>query len=157
MIFANLCVFAAAASLILAAISDVRAFRIPNIFPLILILAFVGARLVTGFSSDDWGHLLHFAIALAAGMFLFRIGWIGGGDAKLYAGAAIWFAGIDAAFLIFATGMAGLVLAIVYFTTRKMRHGNNPERKKESRIPYGLAIAAGALAMGAQVGINALV
>jgi prepilin peptidase CpaA len=147
----------AGACLALAAFSDVRAFRIPNIYPALLILLFLGARMLWGFSFDDWWHLLHFAIALIVGMLLFKFGWVGGGDAKLYAGAAIWFSGTNAAMLIFATGIAGLLLAIVYLLKRKLRRSDQQVPKKDRRIPYGLAIAIGALVVGAALGPERLV
>jgi prepilin peptidase CpaA len=143
--------------LALAAVSDVRAFRIPNIYPALLILLFLGARLIWGFSFSDWWHLLHFAIALVVGMLLFKLGWVGGGDAKLYAGAAVWFSGTNAAMLIFATGIAGLLLAIVYLLKRKLRRSDQQVPKKDRRIPYGLAIAVGAFFVGAALGPERLV
>jgi prepilin peptidase CpaA len=150
-------VLLAALCLILAAVSDFRSYRISNIFPALLLLLFLATRLYWGFAVTDWSHLLHFVIALAAGMVLFQMGWIGGGDAKLYAGAAIWFSGINAAFLIFATGLAGFVLAVAFVMTRKMRRRADPSRRSERRIPYGVAIAGGALTLGAIVGLNGLV
>jgi prepilin peptidase CpaA len=147
----------AACCLLLAAVSDVRAYRIPNIYPACLLLLFLGTRLVWGFSPADWQHLLHFAIALATGMLLFRIGWVGGGDAKLYAAAAIWFAGLNAALLIFATGMAGLVLAIFYIVKRQISRKVDSTKRSERRIPYGVAIAGGALAMGLMVRLPGLI
>jgi prepilin peptidase CpaA len=143
--------------LVLAAASDVRAFRIPNIYPALLILLFLATRGITGFVPADWGHLIHFGIALVVGMALFKMGWVGGGDAKLYAAAAIWFTGINAAFLIFATGLAGLILAIFYLLMRKLGSKADPSKRADRRIPYGVAIAGGAICMGVMEGIHGLV
>lgn len=143
--------------LIMAAMSDIRAFKISNIYPACLLLLFVASRAIWGFSPADWSHVLHFAIALAAGMVCFRIGWIGGGDAKLYAAAAIWFAGVNAALLIFATGLAGLLLAIVYIMKRLASHNPDESKRSERRIPYGVAIAGGALSMGMILGLKGLI
>lgn len=143
--------------LLLAAISDIRAFRIPNIYPALLLLLFLASRLIWGFSSADWEHLLHFVIALAAGMLLFKMSWVGGGDAKLYAAITIWFAGMNAAMLIFATGMAGLLLALFYILKRKMWQQADRTKRSERRIPYGVAIAGGAFAMGIFVGVEGLI
>lgn len=145
----------AALCLLLAALSDIRAFRIPNIYAALIILLFVATRALTGFSAADWGHALHFGIALAAGMLLFRLGWVGGGDAKLYAAAALWFAGIDAALLIFATGIAGFLLAVFYLLRRKF--WSTGASRSERRIPYGVAIAGGALLLGISAGLDGLV
>ena len=147
----------AAGCLLLAAASDIRAYKISNIYPACLLLLFVVSRVTWGFSPADWSHLLHFAITLAAGMGLFRIGWVGGGDAKLYAAVAIWFSGLNAALLIFATGLAGLLLAVVYVVKRLVSRTPDRSKRSERRIPYGVAIAGGALSMGMIVGLKGLI
>jgi prepilin peptidase CpaA len=147
----------AAGCLLMAAISDVRAFKISNIYPAGLLLLFLASRIIWGFSGNDWQHLLHFAVALAFGMLLFKIGWVGGGDAKLYAGSALWFSGLNAALLIFATGVAGLLLAIFYVVKRKTSRKVDRSKRSERRIPYGVAIAGGALIMGIFVGAGRLI
>ncbi len=147
----------AAICLALAAYSDVRSFRIPNIYPIAIIALFIGSRLWWGFTSDDWAHLLHFAVALAVGMGLFAAKWIGGGDAKLYAATALWFSGSHVALLIFATGIAGGVLAIGYVLFRKFGRRDDGRPRTERRIAYGLAIACGGIVVGAMAGLPALI
>jgi prepilin peptidase CpaA len=147
----------AACCIALAAISDVRYFRIPNIYPALILLLFLGSRLVWGFSPSDWSHFMHFVIALGVGMLLFKMGWVGGGDAKLYSAAAIWFTGLNAAMLVFATGLAGLVLAIFYVARRKLKTQKDTKKRTERRIPYGVAIAGGALIMGVIGGVKGLI
>ncbi len=127
-----------------AALSDLRSFRIANVFPAILIMLFVGAHSLSGFSGTLWANLLHFLLALVVGMVLFSRGWVGGGDAKLYAAAALWFNWTDAAALISLTGVAGLLLAFVFMGARITGLRKNLS-KEDRRIPYGVAIAAGAI------------
>ncbi len=146
-----------AVCLLFAAVSDIRSFRIPNIYPALLLILFLVSRLIWGFPPADLVHLLHFAIALAAGMVLFRMGWLGGGDAKLYAAGAIWFAGLNAAMLIFATGMAGVLLAVFYILKRKLSLQTGSSKRSERRIPYGVAIAGGALIMAISVGVKGMI
>lgn len=129
-------------TLIAAAISDLRSFRISNVFPIIIIALFLVNHAMAGFSGALWPNLLHFLIALAVGMFLFGRGWLGGGDAKLYASVALWFNWSGAAALIFMTTMAGLLLTIGFIVVRKMGLRKNVA-KEDRRIPYGVAIAAG--------------
>jgi prepilin peptidase CpaA len=154
---AILIVILAACCIALAAVSDVRFFRIPNIYPALILLLFLGSRLIWGFSPADWPHLMHFAITLAVGMLLFKMGWVGGGDAKLYSAAAIWFTGLNAALLIFATGLAGLVLAIFYVARRKLKTQKDTRKRAERRIPYGVAIAGGAVIIGVIEGVKGLI
>ena len=128
--------------LLAAAWSDFRTVRIGNIWPLLLILLFAAYALTGGRIDQPWMHLAHFGVALAAGMLLFAMKWIGGGDAKLYAAIALWFPLSQGAWLLLATTLAGLVLAVVYLLTRRLVPR---EQRKDRRIPYGVAIAAGAV------------
>jgi prepilin peptidase CpaA len=96
-------------------------------------------------------HLLHFALALAAGMGLFALGWFGGGDAKLYAAAALWFALDRAVYLLLCVVIAGAVLALVHIGIRLLRRpGEGRARNiKDGKIAYGVAIALGAMTAAA--------
>jgi prepilin peptidase CpaA len=133
---------AAAGALAAAAWSDFRTFRISNLWPLVLILLFGGFWLLGAEVTDPLSHLAHFGIALVVGMVLFALKWIGGGDAKLYAAVALWFPLSSGPALVFATTMAGLVLAVFYVLTRRWVA---KDKRKDRRIAYGVAIAFGAV------------
>jgi prepilin peptidase CpaA len=150
-------VFLTATCLLIAGYTDVRQFRIANIIPVSIIALFLCSRLWWGFTDADWGHGLHFVIALAVGMLLFGIRWIGGGDAKLYAATALWFSGFHAAMLIMTTALSGLVIAIGYVAVRKFGWKIDQRKRKDRRIPYGVAIAAGGILVGASVGLDKLI
>ena len=63
-------------------------------------------------------HFAVFAAALVAGMVMFALGWIGGGDAKLFAAAALWL-GWPACFSYAAfTALAGGGLALALMGLR---------------------------------------
>jgi prepilin peptidase CpaA len=143
-------------TLIAAAISDLRSFRIPNIFPAVLILLFVVVHGIAGFAAPLWENALHFLLALAVGMGLFSRGWIGGGDAKLYAAAALWFSWTGAIALVFMTTMAGLLLTLTFIAARMLGLRKNTP-KEDRRIPYGVAIAAGAILSAMWSGWSALI
>lgn len=140
-------------TLIAAAISDLRAFRISNVFPIVILALFLANYAFVGFSATLWPNLFHFLIALAVGMFLFGRGWLGGGDAKLYASVALWFNWGGAATLIFMTTMAGLLLAIAFIVARMLGLRKNVP-KEDRRIPYGVAIAAGGILTAAWRGCD---
>lgn len=131
-------------TLVVAALSDLRSFRIANIFPAILLLLFPVAYGLAGFSGALWPNIFHFLLALVVGMALFARGWIGGGDAKLYAAAALWFDWTGAVALIFLTGVSGLILALAFVAARMLGLRKDVP-KEDRRIPYGVAIAAGAI------------
>jgi prepilin peptidase CpaA len=144
------------ALVITAALRDVTSYTIPNWISLALIAGFVPAALAMGLPLPALGlHLGVGALGLIAGMAMFALGWIGGGDAKLFAGAALWLGWPAVATYGVATGLAGGGLAL---TLLMLRSGylrpyvvTGPawfSRLAEpgENVPYGLAIAIGALA-----------
>lgn len=140
-------ILAAAAFVLLgAAYSDLKQFKIPNLMPVLLMALYACYVAIVGMSAFSWWHAAHFAIALIIGMVLFAMKWFGGGDAKLYAAVAIWFPLQKAHFLLFYVGIAGLVLAILFILTRKFTKGPDGKKRTDRRIPYGVAIAFGAIA-----------
>jgi prepilin peptidase CpaA len=141
---------------IVAALKDATSYTIPNWISLALIVAFVPASLASGASLATIGVCLAAGlIALMAGMGMFAAGWIGGGDAKLFAAAALWL-GWPAAFsFMLATGLAGGALTLGLLSLRSgwfapiVAGGPAWVRKLGAEggdIPYGVAIAVGALA-----------
>lgn len=138
-------------TLVLAAISDLRAFRIPNILPGILILMFGLMQFVDSSTAVPWENIVHFGVALIVGMFLFSRGWVGGGDAKLYAATALWFTANGAVALLLFTTISGAVLAVLFIVARLVGLRKNVP-KADRRIPYGVAIAAGGITAAAFLG-----
>ncbi|MBP6380247.1 prepilin peptidase [Sphingorhabdus sp.] len=140
-------ILAAAAFVLLgAAYSDLKQFKIPNLMPALLLALYGCYVAIVGLSAFSWWHAAHFAIALIVGMALFAMKWFGGGDAKLYAAVALWFPLQKGPFLLFYVGMAGLVLAIMFMLTRRFTKGADGKKRTDRRIPYGVAIAVGAIA-----------
>lgn len=136
-----------------AAISDLRNLRISN---LISLATFAAAITVLLFVRHDpgpwWHHLASFVIALAVGFGLFSLGWVGGGDAKLAAAAAVLFNLSELAWFAAATGIAGGILTLILMALRRMsimRGGGWLGLKKGQSIPYGVAISAGAAIISA--------
>jgi prepilin peptidase CpaA len=140
-------ILAAAAFVLLgAAYSDLKQFKIPNLMPVLLLALYACYVAIVGLSAFNWWHVAHFAIALIVGMALFAMKWFGGGDAKLYAAVALWFPLQMGHLLLFYVGTAGLILAILFILTRKFTKGPDGKKRTDRRIPYGVAIAVGAIA-----------
>ncbi|HEX5379598.1 MAG TPA: prepilin peptidase [Phenylobacterium sp.] len=144
------------ALVIVAALRDVTSYTIPNWISGAIILAFFPAALALGLPMNVLlTHLGIGAVGLVLGMIMFALGWIGGGDAKLFAASALWL-GVPAAFTYLAvTGVAGggLALALLGLRSMWMRPYvlNGPAwfgrlATPGENVPYGVAIAAGALA-----------
>ena len=128
-----------------AAVEDAWRLRISNFTCLaVLILAVVAAAL-HGFSLGMWQNIAVLAALLALGTLAFSAGALGGGDVKLLAALGLWTDIRGAIWLIATVFIAGGLLALLFIAGRKIlqRPGNRDRRK--NRIPYGIAIAAGAL------------
>lgn len=141
---------------IVAALRDVTSFTIPNWLNGALALAFFPAAFALGLSLPQIG--LHMAIGLAAlalGIVMFALRWVGGGDAKLFAAAALWL-GWPAVFSYGVyTAMAGGALALALLGLRSMWLRAYVVRGPAwldrlatpgEAVPYGVAIAVGAMA-----------
>ena len=143
------------AVMIIAALSDVTSFTIPNRLSLGLLAAFLPVVLTFGRPVGEIGLDLGVgALALVAGMAMFAAGWIGGGDAKLFAVAALWLGWPAVARFLVVTAIAGGGLALLLLNARsafvRSRLAGGPGwldrlTTPGGDVPYGVAIAAGAL------------
>jgi prepilin peptidase CpaA len=136
-----------------AAWSDLFRRLIPNMLCLATALTGLACAGVTGGVDTLADHCAHFLLALAGGMLLFRLGMIGGGDAKFYAGCAAWFGLPQAVSLLVTVTLAGFLLFLGWFVIRRIQR--RPIRAASDRLfdrlPYGLAIAGGTLLLAFQV------
>jgi len=147
--------------LIVGALHDVAARTIPNwvsigLFVLGVLLRLLDSSLLMGLSMG----LVVFAVAV----FCWRRGWLGGGDVKLLAAAAIFVPPTHVADLMIAVTLFGGVVGLIYLFARLISYGRAPragmrpqsllarivrvERRRLSRggpLPYASAIAAGTI------------
>jgi prepilin peptidase CpaA len=126
---------------------DIRDRRLPNWLCAALALAAAAGLALSQGAALLPSAVLHAAIALVVGMLLFRLGAIGGGDAKFYAAAALAIPASPMAgplAMVGWTSAAGLVLLIAMATGRRML-GRPGGLLKGWAVPYGVAIAAGFL------------
>jgi prepilin peptidase CpaA len=144
------------ALVIAGGLKDAATYTIPNWIPLALIGGFPLAALAMGLPLGAVGvQLAVGGLALVAGMTMFALRWIGGGDAKLFAAAGLWL-GWPAAFTFVAvTAIAGGALAVALLGLRSTHVRpfvpNGPAwfarlAEPGENVPYGVAIAVGALA-----------
>jgi prepilin peptidase CpaA len=137
-----LLVISAAASVVflIASYHDIRERSIPNWLPAAIAAAGFLKWLVLGQIAPALWALAAAAVVLLISAVLFRQGWMGGGDAKL-ATAAVFLLGAPATlqFLLLMSVFGG-ILAVLLLLMRG-RAGERPT------IPYGVAIAASAIAM----------
>src|SRR6218665_2117715 len=76
---------------VVAGLHDLTTMKIPNWLTGLIALAFVPAALIVGLSPLQIGMQLGVGlIALAVGMGLFALRWVGGGAPKLIAAPCLW-------------------------------------------------------------------
>ncbi|WP_221792285.1 A24 family peptidase [Aquisediminimonas sediminicola] len=148
--------------LILAALQDVMQLRISNLFVLAILALFPFWLVAVGFNLDVWQNLVVFALAFVLGSLAFHFGLIGGGDAKLFMAGALWFNLADAPHYLMSIVLFGALMTFVLIILRRVLPllGFKPspqDKADEARgagwamlepkgpIPYGVAIAAGAI------------
>lgn len=154
------------AILVVAAIGDLRTRRIPN--RLVAILALLGiaysvarAPVMPGLSHAGGGLL----VGLACWLPFYALGWLGAGDVKLYAAAGAWLGPIRSVEGALIGALFGALLALVWMLkSQGIKNvaqtlgmaAASPEllspgpsgSAKRSTMPYGVAIAFGALWAG---------
>ncbi len=138
-----------------AALRDATTLTIPNRLTLLTAAAFAPAALFAHLPPAAWAFALATGgAALLAGMIMFVFGWVGGGDAKMFAACGLWLGASAAAPFLLWTAVAGGVLAGALVLGRRaaeLAPGFGPlwaQRllTRGEGVPYGVAIAAGALA-----------
>ena len=144
------------AGVIVAALKDAVSFTIPNWVSGLLALAFFPAALAAHMPAGAIGlSVLVGAGALVAGMAMFALGWFGGGDAKLMAAVVLWLGWRALLPFALVTCVAGGALALGLILARKnvlagFAAGGPAWLGRllapDGDLPYGLAIAVGALA-----------
>ena len=143
------------AMVIVAGLRDVTSYTIPNWISGVLVLGFFPAAFAVAMPMGAFG--LHLGIGFAglvAGMAMFALGWIGGGDAKLFAAAGLWLGMPAILTYLLVTGVAGGALAVGLLGLRSMWLRPYVQTGPAwfgrlatpgENVPYGVAIAVGAL------------
>ncbi len=134
-----------------AAVGDIRSYRIPNIIPVGVIIALVVALVASSAPAEDYAAASASGlIGLGVGYAFFRFGLMGGGDGKLFAAAAAWFNAGALLSVGFFVSLAGIAVALAALAARSLRPatpttagGGAMKSLLKTRIPYGVAIAAG--------------
>lgn len=136
-----------------AAASDLLTMKISNWVSLMLLAGFLILALLSGMGLHDiLMHIAAGAAVLVVAFACFAIGQVGGGDAKVAACAALWL-GFDHLlnYLIYVSLLGGaLTILLVLFRQWPLpavllRQTWLNRLHEKSGIPYGIALAFGAL------------
>lgn len=142
----------ASAVLSILALSDLRRRRLPNatvagFAALYFLHAWLSGESRVGIEA----HAATGAAALVLSALLFRFGWLGGGDAKLFAAVFLWTGPAYAATVFFIVSLAGLMLAMAQLGAGRIGRARAAESTlawlaPARGVPYGVALAVGGLA-----------
>jgi prepilin peptidase CpaA len=148
-LFLALCVF--------AALHDVNRLTIPKWLNLTLALLFVPAAAVSGVPLEIiGGHVIAAACALLIAFGLFAFNIFGGGDAKMIPAVMLWVGPSASITFLFTMAVAGGACAVIIILVRMTMPAEavpgaiRAPFEEKAGVPYGVAIAAGAFAAGAQ-------
>jgi prepilin peptidase CpaA len=137
-----------------AAASDLFTMTISNRVSLALAAGFLALAVLSGMGPTDiLFHIGAGAVVLVVAFLCFAMGWVGGGDAKIAAAAALWFGFAHLMnYLLYASLFGGaLTLLLIQFRQWPLPYALAGQtwllrlHAKESGIPYGIALAIGAL------------
>jgi prepilin peptidase CpaA len=139
-----------------AAASDLFTMTISNRVSLMLAGGFLVLAALTGMPLQQ--VMLHLAaglVVLVVAFGCFAMGWVGGGDAKVVSAAALWFGFAHLLeYLLYASLFGGaLTLLLLQFRQWPLPYSLGGQQwllrlhDKQSGIPYGIALAVGALAV----------
>ena len=145
---------------VMAAVSDVKTLKIPNMYPVMVLGAFVvgyGASFAFGYHEmvfSPWKeHLISGGVLFLGGFILFATGAYGAGDSKLIAAFGFWFGFKALVCFIFYTSLIGALVAVFTMFVKRSKPFKDPKSVWLKRVqeegardvPYGVAIAIGAV------------
>jgi prepilin peptidase CpaA len=137
-----------------AAASDLFTMTISNRVSLALAGSFLLLAALSGMAPFEiLTHLGAGALVLVVAFLCFAMGWVGGGDAKIAAAAALWFGFAHLLnYLVYASLFGGaLTVLLLQFRQWPLPYALAGQswllrlHAKDSGIPYGIALASGAL------------
>jgi prepilin peptidase CpaA len=147
----------------LAAVLDVRTRRIPN--RIVAVIAVIGF-LYSALTPPSWMGALRglggFATGLACWLPFYAFSWLGAGDVKLFAAAGAWLGPMRTVEGSLISALLGAVLALLWMLrSRGLKNSvetlgiaatlpsvlaeTSAVANKARSLPYGVAMAAGAL------------
>ncbi len=142
------------AAMAFSAATDLITMTVPNRIALVLVAGFFLLAPLVGLGWTEIGlHVALAAAALALGFAMFSFGWIGGGDAKLFAATCLWL-GPEAIYnYSMLTAIIGgvLTLGLLFWRKLPMPAMLNSQgwlvrlHSPREGVPYGIALAIAGL------------
>jgi prepilin peptidase CpaA len=142
------------AAMALAAATDLFSMTVPNWISLVLVVTFAVLAPLVGLGWSDIGlHVALAAAALVVTFAMFSFGWIGGGDAKLFAATCLWLGPEQMLLYAIYSAMIGGVLTLLILGLRSVPLPAMLSSQgwlvrlhsPKEGVPYGIALAAAGL------------
>lgn len=150
------------AMLVIAAVSDVVRYEIPNWVSVVLAVGYILIALLNGAGFAQLAsHVMAGAAVFALGAVLFYFRAFGGGDVKLLAASAVWVGWHDLFPYLIVVALAGgivtLLLLVIRCVNKLAGNANDPLMTEdesawlsrllspERGVPYGVAISLAGL------------
>lgn len=142
------------AAMALAAAMDLLTMTVPNRIALLLVGGFAVLAPLVGLGWAEIGlHVALAAAALIVTFAMFSFGWIGGGDAKLFAATCLWLGpALILDYAVYAALIGGaLTLMILALRSMPLPAVLNSQgwiarlHSPKTGVPYGIALAAAGL------------
>ncbi|MCB1838704.1 MAG: prepilin peptidase [Alphaproteobacteria bacterium] len=151
--------FVAVGAGVYSGLSDIRGLTIPNIYSGVVAVAFLFAYLavwVNANPSHVWvgrQHILSGLLTFSITFLLFNLRMLGAADSKLATAYALWFKLTDLPLFLAYMAISGGLVAVASLVIMRRKPFKSPRegswvarvQNGESKVPYGVAIAAGAL------------
>ncbi len=139
--------------MIVGGLHDLTTMKIPNWISLALLAAFFPVALLVGLPGGEIAvHVGVGIAALLAGMALFALNWVGGGDAKILAAGCLWMGLTGSLMFVLYSAVIGGLFCLVLISARAIApsYPGVPAwalrlLEPKGDIPYGVALAGGAL------------
>ncbi|MGN7439165.1 MAG: A24 family peptidase [Alcanivorax sp.] len=152
-----ICMFLTLAVSVMAGVSDFKTLKIPNMYSVYVIAAFLLAYVTLylgGYDAvfdDFYMHLLSMGLTFLVTFILFALKLIGAGDSKFATACAIWVSLKYMPIYLFFMTLFGSVLGIVALYLKNKKPFKSPAQGSwieqvqggASKVPYGIAIAVG--------------
>lgn len=138
----NLALAALCALLVIAAIGDLKSYIIPNWLNAAVALLAIPFWLTS--ARLGWPQMGEQALVAGCALLvfggLFAAGWMGGGDVKLLVALGLWLPWVFYLRMFMAVAVLGGLQTLIFMALHRLRR-----REGVPEIPYGVAIACGAL------------
>jgi prepilin peptidase CpaA len=161
------CMLIAIGFAVAAGVADFKTMNIPNIYCLGIVLAFLPAFATDALTGDGMEFFASWKSHLMAGIgmfgvtfLLFSLGMIGAGDSKLISALALWVGVPGLPAFLFYMAVTGAVLGVATkVMNKRVLVATAPEGSWVAKaqggfggVPYGIAIALGAIIAFYQLG-----